>query len=84
MKVIYAVFLVFLFEFLVNGSGAYRILGVFPTPIYSHYAMGNRLMKALAENGHDVLMVSAFKEKNPSRNYKEIVVEDLLVNSAGK
>lgn len=62
--------------FVIGGDG-YRILGVFPAPAYSHYSLASRLMKALAEKGHDVTIVAPFKEKNPPKNYREIVLEDL-------
>lgn len=32
-------------------------------------------MKALAEEGHDVTVISPFKEKHPIPNYKEVFLE---------
>lgn len=63
---------------------AYRILGVFPTPSFSHFVLGSRLMKALAENGHDVTMISPYKEKKSLKNYREIVLEEVFKKSEGK
>lgn len=62
---------------------AYRILGVFPIPIPSHYFLGSSLMRALAEAGHDVSIIAPFKDKEvPSLykngSYREIVIEEIL------
>lgn len=64
-------------------ADAARILGVFPIGAYSHYALGNRLMKALAEKGHDVSIVSPFREKNPPKNYREVFMEGTAEASEG-
>lgn len=54
-----------------------RILGIFPSPGKSHFFLGQALMKALAEKGHDVTIVSAFGEKTPPKNhpYRDIVID---------
>lgn len=82
MKIVLCVALILL-GLVASGNGAYRILGVFPAPAYSHYALGSRLMKALAEKGHDVTMISPFKEKSPPKFYREIVLEEILKESEG-
>ncbi|VEN63192.1 unnamed protein product [Callosobruchus maculatus] len=57
-------------------SECYKILVIFPTPIISHYILGEALASGLAEAGHDVTIVSAFQTKNPPNNgsYREIVL----------
>nr|CAI5816849.1 unnamed protein product [Callosobruchus analis] len=54
----------------------YKILVIFPTPIFSHYRLGEALGSGLAEAGHDVTMVSAFQIENLPNNgsYREIVL----------
>ncbi|KAL3268644.1 hypothetical protein HHI36_007748 [Cryptolaemus montrouzieri] len=54
-----------------------RILGIFPTPSKSHYALGNVLLKELARRGHEVTMISPFEEKHPPPNssYRDIKLE---------
>lgn len=69
--------------FLANNAGAYRILGIFPASAYSHYALASRLMKALAEKGHDVTVISPFKEKNPPKSYREIVLTKFVEKAEG-
>lgn len=54
---------------------SYKILGVFPFPSRSHYHVGHSLMKGLAEDGHEVTVVSAFIQNRPIENYKEILLE---------
>lgn len=57
----------------------YRILGVFPTALRSHYQFGHALMKGLADDGNNVTMFTAFSQKNKSTlNYEEIVIENLI------
>ncbi|KAL3270170.1 hypothetical protein HHI36_009227 [Cryptolaemus montrouzieri] len=60
--------------FLISISQCARILGVFHVPGKSHYAAGNTLMKILAERGHEVTLVSPFKEKKPPKNFNEVVL----------
>ena len=64
-----------------------KILGVFTAPGRSHYILGSTLMKALAEKGHDVTVISSFGEKEPPKTkgtYRDIVVTELLENMKGK
>lgn len=58
-----------------NGVASYKILGIFPTVSPSHYYVGKALMKGLAADGHEVTIISPFKEKNPIPNYTEIYLE---------
>lgn len=53
------------------GDGL-KILGVFPMASHSHYTIGFRVMKELADRGHEVTFVSAFPQKNPVKNLKDI------------
>lgn len=78
------IFSVFLCVIIVSSVGAYRILGVFPVTAYSHYVLGSRLMKGLAEKGHDVTIIAPFKDNDPPRLYREIVLEEVLEQSKGK
>lgn len=55
-----------------NGS---RILGLFPFPGISHYQFFHPVMKALAEAGHEVTVVSHFPEKEPIDNYRVEVLK---------
>lgn len=57
---------------------AYKILGVFPTFGKSHYNVGHGLFKGLADAGHEVTVVSAFKLKNPIKNYNEIYLDGVI------
>lgn len=72
MKLILA--LAFILFIAIQNVYSYKILGVFPTFAKSHYNVGKGLMKGLAAAGHDVTIVSPFKEKGPIKNYKEVVL----------
>ncbi|XP_076265417.1 uncharacterized protein LOC143199463 [Rhynchophorus ferrugineus] len=56
-----------------------NILGVFPMPGGSHYILAYKLMKGLAEAGHNITFVSPFKAKSLPENgtLHEIVLDDL-------
>jgi hypothetical protein len=57
-----------------------RILGVFPVPGKSNYFLGSSLMRALAEKGHDVTIISPFSENNLPKggSYREILLPEML------
>lgn len=73
--------IVLLFCCTTNG---HRILGLFPHPGVSHYQFFHPVMKALAEAGHEVTVVSHFPKKEVIENYKDEPLkgkgEDGLVN----
>ncbi|XP_055537421.1 UDP-glycosyltransferase UGT5-like isoform X2 [Wyeomyia smithii] len=54
-----------------------KILGVFPTASKSHYIVGSALMKALAEKGHEVTVISPFPQSNPLENFRDITTTDI-------
>lgn len=62
----------------ISNVSSYKILGVFHPPCRSHYIAGNALMKGLARAGHEVTIITAFKEKDPIENYEEIFLENSL------
>ncbi|KAF2889898.1 hypothetical protein ILUMI_16275, partial [Ignelater luminosus] len=53
-------------------NDAAKILGIFPNSGYSQYILGSALMKGLANRGHEVTMISAYNQKNPVKNLREI------------
>ncbi|KAL5273665.1 UGT2A1.2 family protein [Megaselia abdita] len=63
---------------LLANVSSYKILGVFPFAATSHYIVGSSLMKGLAEKGHDVTIIAAFKEKSPIKNFKTILVPEAV------
>lgn len=58
----------------IKGVQSAKILCVFPSPGRSHVLVGQTLLKALAERGHEVTMVSPFKLSKPVPNYREIYI----------
>lgn len=63
-----------------NGVHSYKILALFTPPSPSHYIIGKGLMKGLIADGHEVTMVSPFKEKKPIENFTEIYLEGIIEN----
>ncbi|KAJ8730593.1 hypothetical protein PYW08_002006 [Mythimna loreyi] len=55
-----------------------RILGLFPHPGRSHQMVFDPLMRALAERGHDVTVVSFFPIKDPPPNYTTVSLEGVV------
>lgn len=61
-----------LFLLILSGAQSLRILGVFPHLGKSHFFAFEPLMKALAEKGHEVTVISHFPQKNPPPRYKDV------------
>ncbi|XP_031625529.1 UDP-glucuronosyltransferase 2C1-like [Contarinia nasturtii] len=66
--------------FLYQNGISYKILGILPVPSKSHYYIGHSLLKGLALEGHDVTVMSPFKEEKPIKNYKEVLIENVVEN----
>lgn len=64
-----------------SGVHSYKILGILPIPSKSHYYVGHSLLKGLALEGHEVTVMSPFREKNPIPNYSEVFLENSWKNS---
>ncbi|KAB0798219.1 hypothetical protein PPYR_09212 [Photinus pyralis] len=59
-----------------------RILGVFPFPTHSHYQLGDAIFKELARTGHNVTVISPFKETEAIKNFKQILLDGLAEHAA--
>lgn len=66
---------------LYENVNSYKILAILPIPSKSHYYIAHNLMKGLAEDDHEVTVISPFKEKTQIRNYKEVFLEHNWVES---
>lgn len=74
----------FIFAAAIQLSAAAKILTLVPMPARSHYNLFSRLVVELAEKGHEVTIVSGFKQSKPVKNLKEIVLPDLYQNLTGE
>lgn len=56
-----------------------KILGVYPLPWGSHYILGTKLLKGLAEAGHEVTMITPFPMKDVPKNWNwtEVVLDGI-------
>lgn len=45
-------------------------------PAYSHFSLGFRLAKELADRDHQVTVISPYPQKTPIKNYRDISVEE--------
>lgn len=61
---------------LICAINSHRILGLFPHPGLSHFHFFHPIMRLLAEAGHDVTVVSQFKNNPPMENYKDELLTD--------
>lgn len=75
------IFLLFVSCITWSSVSSYKILGVFHIPAKSHYIVGHALMKGLAEQGHEVTVISAFKSPYPIENYDEIYLEHSIADT---
>lgn len=62
---------------LVPLSHGAKILAVFSMGAHSHFTLGFRLAKELADRGHEVTFINAYPQKKPIKNLKEISVEEI-------
>lgn len=62
------------FAFMLFTVNSAKILGVFHVPGYSHYQLGDRLLKELAVRGHEVIVITPYAEKTPVKNFKQVVL----------
>lgn len=58
----------------IGTTESYKILGIFHTSSKSHYIAGGALMKALAEKGHDVTVISPHPQEKPLNNFRDVTV----------
>ena len=69
---------------LICAINSHRILGLFPHPGLSHFNFFHPIMRALAEAGHEVTVVSQFSNNPPMENYKDELLSEVnngLVNA---
>lgn len=59
------------------ATDGHRILGLFPFPGVSHFHFFHPVMKALAEAGHEVTVVSHFPSKEVIENYNDEPLEGI-------
>ncbi|KAK5642053.1 hypothetical protein RI129_008220 [Pyrocoelia pectoralis] len=72
-KIFYFLWILCTFICLTDGA---RILGVFQMPSYSHYQLGDRILKELAARGHEVTLISPYKQMEQTKNFRTIVIEN--------
>lgn len=53
----------------------YKILVALPAASVSHYQFGSALSRGLANAGHEVTVISPYKDPNPPPNYTEVYLE---------
>lgn len=68
-KVLFALIL------LLGAVRTYRIIVAIPSIPKSHYQFGNALSKGLVAFGHEVTVITPYKEQNPPTNYNEVYLE---------
>ncbi|CAH1186900.1 unnamed protein product [Phyllotreta striolata] len=64
-----------LMHLLYKHANSSRILGIFPSPGYSQYIVGERLMGALATRGHQVTVISERVPSEKIENYEIIRIK---------
>ncbi|CAH1102050.1 unnamed protein product [Psylliodes chrysocephalus] len=64
----------------VSWVECYKILVVFSAASPSHFMLCNALGRGLAKAGHEVTVLSPFRDKNPPKNYREVVLTGFVEN----
>lgn len=57
-----------------NYSTSYQILGILPFETKSHFAIGESIMKALAEFFHNVTVVSPYPQNQELHFFKDVSI----------
>lgn len=68
---------------LFSAGYAYKILGIFPYAVRSHFSEFEPLLLGLSERGHNVTVISHFPQQQPVRNFHDVSlsgISDILVN----
>lgn len=66
-----------------NVAFSYKILMAFTLPSPSHHIIAKGLMKGLIADGHEVTMISLFKEKDSFENFTEIHLDGVVDQLTG-
>lgn len=66
-----------------SSAESARILGVLPSAGWSHYAIGEGILKALAHAGHEITAIGAHEWKQAPANYRNIVLKELVFDKGG-
>ncbi|KAJ6646774.1 UDP-glucosyltransferase 2, partial [Pseudolycoriella hygida] len=75
------IFLIVLCLVQIKSSQSAKILGFFSTVSRSHFIVEEPVMRELAKRGHNVTVVSAFKQSGePLKNYRYIEIPDFIEN----
>lgn len=61
-----------------------KILGVFPTQARSHFFVGQAVMKALHEAGHEITIISPFPKATPVKNWRDIETTEMIALTKSK
>lgn len=69
--------ILFLFAILACGE-CYKILGIFPFPILSHYLWVQHFLQELLNRGHELTIITNFKFKEPHPNLTEILIDPMF------
>lgn len=74
-----SIFLIVLtFGVILQNVESAKILAIFPTVSKSHWIFGSKLMKELANAGHEVTVLSPFPLKNPPKGYRDIELTGVI------
>lgn len=63
-----------------NTVSCAKILGIFPSPGYSQFMLGERLVLELVNRGHEVTVISPFNSSRNANNYTLVHVSGLVEN----
>lgn len=58
-----------------SSVSSYKLLVALPTTFPSHYQFGSEISKVLASVGHEVTVISPFKQPKALPNYEEVYLE---------
>lgn len=63
---------------ILTSINALNILGIVPFGSNSHFAIGNSIIKTLHRSGHNVTIMSPYRQKEKLENFQEVDVSSVL------
>lgn len=75
VRILFVILALACFAFMPSRVESAKILAVFPFRGPSQYILVQPYLKALAARGHELTVISAFPQKTPIKNFREITLK---------
>ncbi len=67
-------FIILALSLAIEANESLTVLGLFPYPRFSHFKFYNPVMRAIADAGHNVTVISYFPDAHAPKNYVDFTL----------